>query len=274
MLVFIGLGLHDERDITLRGLEEARSCDALFAEFYTSLLAGTCVASPKELRPANAGLKKIESLIGKEVKLLSRSDIEERGDALLMRAKEKKVALLVAGDPLISTTHVHLRLRAKELGIETKVVHNASIYSAAPSISGLQNYKFGRSATIAMPEAGFFPETSYNVVKENKKRNLHTLLFLDIKAEKGEYMTAHQGMQIMLEIEKKREEKVFTKETLCVVLGSVGSEDCVLKAGKVKYLIKKDFGALPHSLIVPGKLHFVEEEYLTAFGGLKAVSSD
>ncbi len=254
MLVFIGLGLHDEKDITLRGLEEARSCDVLFAEFYTSLLAGT-------------NLKKIELLIGKEVKLLSRSDVEERGDALLMRAKKKKVGLLVAGDPLISTTHVHLRLRAKELGTETRVVHNASIYSAAPSISGLQNYKFGRSATIVIPEAGFFPETPYEVVKENKKRNLHTLLFLDIKAEKGEYMTANQGMQIMLEIEKKRKEKVFTEKTLCVVLGNVGSDDCVLKAGTVKDLVEQDFGALPHSLIVPGKLHFIEEEYLTTFGG-------
>ncbi|MFH1774027.1 MAG: diphthine synthase [Methanobacteriota archaeon] len=258
MLIFIGLGLHDEKDITLRGLEEARSCDILFAEFYTSLLAGTCVASAKE---------KIGFLIGKEVELLNRADIEERGDVLLMHAKNKKVGLLVAGDPLISTTHVHLRLRAKELGIETRVVHNASIYSAAPSISGLQNYKFGRSATIAIPEAGFSPETPYNVVKENRERGLHTLLFLDIKAEKKEYMTANQGMQVMLQIEKKRKERVFTEETLCVVLGSVGSYDCVLKAGKVKDLIKQDFGSLPHSLIVPGKLHFIEEEYLRAFGG-------
>lgn len=256
MLVFIGLGLHDEKDITLRGLEEARSCDILFAEFYTSLLAGT-------------SLKKIEAVIGKKIEPLTRADIEERSDALLLHAKNKKAGLLVAGDPLISTTHVHLRLRAKELGIETRVVHNASIYSAAPSISGLQNYKFGRSATVAIPEAGFFPETPYDVVKENKKLGLHTLLFLDIKAEKGEYMTANQGMQVMLEIEKKRREKVFTKKTLCTALGNVGSDDCVLKAGKVKDLIKKDFGPLPHSLIVPGKLHFIEEEYLKAFAGLK-----
>lgn len=256
MLIFIGLGLHDEKDVTLRGLEEARSCDVLFAEFYTSLLAGT-------------SLKKIEAVIGKEIKLLTRADIEERSDVLLLHAKNKKAGLLVAGDPLVATTHIHLRLRAKELGIETRVVHNASIFSAAPSISGLQNYKFGRSATIAIPETGFFPETPYDVVKENKKRGLHTLLFLDIKAEKEGYMTANQGMRVMLEIEEKRKEGVFTEDTLCAALGSVGSDECVLKAGKVKDLIKKYFGPLPHSIVVLGKLHFIEEEYLKVFAGLK-----
>ena len=43
MLVFIGLGLFDEKDLTVRALEEARSCDVLYAEFYTSRMAGTSI---------------------------------------------------------------------------------------------------------------------------------------------------------------------------------------------------------------------------------------
>ena len=39
-LVFIGLGLDDEKGITLRGLDEARSADLVFAELYTSALPG------------------------------------------------------------------------------------------------------------------------------------------------------------------------------------------------------------------------------------------
>ena len=34
----IGLGLGDERDITVRGLEAIKSCDILFLENYTSIL--------------------------------------------------------------------------------------------------------------------------------------------------------------------------------------------------------------------------------------------
>jgi len=38
MLYFIGLGLGDEKDITLRGLEAVRRCSHVFLESYTSLL--------------------------------------------------------------------------------------------------------------------------------------------------------------------------------------------------------------------------------------------
>lgn len=68
-LVFIGLGLHDEKGITLRGLEEARAADILFAEFYTSALLG-------------ARLESLESLIGKPVKPLSRAQVESGTEIL------------------------------------------------------------------------------------------------------------------------------------------------------------------------------------------------
>ncbi len=62
-IYFIGLGLYDEKDITLKGLEIARKCDLVFAEFYTSLLAGT-------------DIKKIEEQIGRPIRLLNREDVE------------------------------------------------------------------------------------------------------------------------------------------------------------------------------------------------------
>lgn len=39
MLYIIGLGLGDERDITLRGLEAVRKCEKVYMEAYTSLLS-------------------------------------------------------------------------------------------------------------------------------------------------------------------------------------------------------------------------------------------
>ena len=51
-LTFIGLGLYDEKDISLKGLEEIKNCDKVFAEFYTAKLTG-------------ADTKKIEKTIEK-----------------------------------------------------------------------------------------------------------------------------------------------------------------------------------------------------------------
>ena len=208
-------------------------------------------------------------MIGKDITVLDRSDLEENvDDSLLKAAGSKRVGLLVCGDPLISTTHVQIRLRAKELGIETCVVHNASIYSAA-SVSGLQNYKFGRSASIPFPEDDYVAKSPYDVIKENKSRGLHTLLFLDIKVgDKGvmRLMTANKAMDVLLDIEEKEKMDVITPDTLCVVLGNVGSSNYVLRAGKIGDLRILDFGPVPHSLIVLGSLHFMEEDYLREFG--------
>ena len=257
MLIFIGLGLYDEKDISLRGLEELKRCDLAFAELYTSYMPGL-------------SLQRLERLAGKKIEPLSRRDIEERAEEVVLKpARRKRVALLVAGDPMVSTTHAALRIEAKRLGIETRVVHGASILSAAPSLSGLHNYKFGRSATVARPEAGFFPETPYEVLKENLSRGLHTLLFLDIKAEEGYMMSAKEALEVLLAIEKKRGEGVLGEDTLAVVVSAAGSPEAKVTAGRIGELLKAELGALPHTLIIPGELHFLEEEYLREFAGLR-----
>jgi len=38
MFYLIGIGLGDEKDITVRGLEAVRKCDKVFLESYTSKL--------------------------------------------------------------------------------------------------------------------------------------------------------------------------------------------------------------------------------------------
>ncbi|ASJ01380.1 diphthine synthase [Thermococcus gorgonarius] len=254
VLYFIGLGLYDEKDITLKGLEIARKCDEVFAEFYTSLLAGTTI-------------EKIEELIGKPIRRLSREDVELNFERIVLpAAKEKDVAFLTAGDPMVATTHSDLRIRAKKAGVESYVIHAPSIYSAV-AITGLHIYKFGKSATVAYPEKNWFPTSHYDVIRENKERNLHTLLFLDIKADQGRYMTANEAMEILLKVEEMKGQGVFTPDTLVVVLARAGSLNPTLRAGYVKDLINEDFGRQPHVLIVPGRLHIVEAEYLVEFAG-------
>jgi diphthine synthase len=169
-IVFVGLGLNDEMGISLRGLEEVKAADSAFIELYTSLMR-------------NFSVKRFEEISGKTLHVVSRKELEEEnGEALLETARKSKVVLLVPGDPLIATTHIALRIQAQKLRIKTSIVHGASILSAVMGLSGLHNYKFGKSVTI--PFSGeILPETPYNVIEQNKKLGLHTLCLLDIKAE-------------------------------------------------------------------------------------------
>ncbi|GBE56214.1 diphthine synthase [archaeon BMS3Bbin16] len=103
------------------------------------------------------------------------------------------------------------------------------------------------------------------MASENKKRGLHTLLFLDIK---DRLMTVNEALKILLDIERDKGLNVATNDSIAIGLGCVGSETPVLIAGRIKDLIGRDFGPVPHVLIMPGELHFMEEEYLKEFGGL------
>jgi diphthine synthase len=254
-LVFVGLGLHDEKDISLRGLEEVRKADAVFAEFYTSLMPGLSV-------------QKLEKLAGKRIAVVSRRILEEEdGKPILEEAKKGKVVFLVSGDPLIATTHVDLRIRAKRQRVKTRVIHGSSIVSAVMGLSGLQNYKYGRSVTIPFPKEGFTSETPYRIIMENRTMGLHTLCYLDIKAEEQRYMTIKQGLQSLLDMEKQKRRHVITLSTLVLGVARAGSDNATVKAGYVGEIINHDFGSPPHTLIFPAKLHFMEAEALITLAG-------
>ena len=255
-LIFIGLGLNDEKGISLKGLEETKTADSVFLELYTSLLP-------------DFSLKHLEALLGKRAHVVTRRNLEEENGALILNAAEKgKAVLLVPGDPFIATTHVALRIEAEKRGVKTRIVHGASILSAIVGLSGLHNYKFGKTVTIPFPEN--FSETPYNVIAQNKKLGLHTLCLLDLKVDEKRFLSIKEGLVLLLECEQKRKKRVATPNTLAVGVARVGSDKPVLKADFVKKLLKFDFGEPPHSLILLGQLHFMEADALVAFAGAPA----
>jgi len=97
-LSLISTGLADEKDLSLRALDEAKACDVLYAELYTMKLVTT--------------LAVLSELTGKPVTLLHRGDLEERSSRLIEEAKAKRVGVLVGGDCLSATTHITLVLEA------------------------------------------------------------------------------------------------------------------------------------------------------------------
>jgi len=255
-LVFVGLGLHDEKGISLQGIEETRTADHAFMELYTSILP--CFST-----------ERFEEIVNKKVRIVSRRNLEEENGALILNAAENgKAVFLIPGDPFIATTHVALRIEAEKRGVKTRIVHGASVMSAIIGLSGLHNYKFGKTVTIPFSEN--FSETPYNVIAQNKKLGLHTLCLLDIKAEKKCFLSINEALKLLLEIEQKRGEGATTLDTVAVGVARAGSAAPTLKAGFVEDLIKCDFGEPPQSLIFPGDLHFMEAEALVAFAGAPA----
>lgn len=256
MLTFIGLGLFDEKDISLKGLEAIKEADKVYAEFYTSRLIGTSIEN-------------LEQLYGKKVHILSREDVEQHPDWLL-QAKDSNIAFLTGGDTMVSTTHVDLRLRALEMGIETRLIHGSSIASAICGLSGLQNYRFGKATTIPHPYISgrgkkVISQTPYDTIKMNTQNGLHTLLFLDIDKEKG-FMTVNKALELLLEMEDIRGEGVI-KDRVAVGIARAGSDAPSVKAGYAHLLKDFDFGEPLHILIIPAPLHFVEAEALVKIAG-------
>lgn len=253
-IVFVGLGLHDEMGLSLRGLEEVKTADVVFAEFYTSFMP-------------NLSIRRLEEICGKELWLVSRKELEdENGKVILKAAESGKVVLLVPGDPLIATTHIALRIHAEKSGIETRIVHGASILSAVMGLSGLHNYKFGKSVTIPFPDQTP-SETPYEVIAQNQMLKLHTLCLLDIVAEKKRYLSIREGLEALLAIEKKKKRGAVTEDTFAVGIARAGSNEPKVKAGSVNRLLEYAFGEPPYTLIFPSKLHFMEAEALIVLAG-------
>src|SRR6056297_708434 len=243
MLTFVGLGLYDERSITVEGREAVRDADRVFAEFYTSKLLG-------------ATAEDLEAYHDTDIDVRDRAGVEQDPEAILRAAEEGDAVFLTAGDTMISTTHVDLRLRATERGIDTRVVHAPTAESAASGLTGLQNYRFGKATTLPFEYAhgaDGVPASVTDAIDENRERGLHTLVYLDIKARNDEYMTADHAADLLAD---------EYPDLLAVVVARAGSPDPLVTADRLSALATRDFGDPLHLLVVPGDLHHIEADAL------------
>ena len=254
MLTFVGLGLYDERSITLAGRDAVRTADRVFAEFYTSRLAG-------------ASVEDLEAFHDVDIEVRNRAGVEQDPDPILAAAEDSDVVFLTAGDTMISTTHVDLRLRAEERDIETRVIHGTTAQAAASSLTGLQNYRFGKATTLPFVRShggDGIPTSVVETIEANRKRDLHTLVFLDITVESDaeRFMGGNQAASLLAEH--------WRPDALGVVVARAGGPDPIVRAGRLTDLAEMDFGDPLHLLVVPGSLHYIERDALAAIGGASA----
>jgi diphthine synthase len=239
MLYLIGLGLNDEKDLSLNAIESMKKCQKIYAEMYTNVWHGD--------------VKKLEKLIGKKIILLERENVEN--NVIAEEARNKKITLLIPGDPLSATTHMELIMEARRKKIGISIIHSSSIYTAIAE-TGLHLYKFGRSTTLVMPRENFNPHSPYDVIKENKKRGLHTLVLLDVNRAENIYMKIKDAIENIIKFGFSENDKIIA----CCRLGS---QKAVIRYGSLKELVKmKDLDKIPATIIVPGDLNFKEEEAL------------
>ncbi|KAF9523842.1 tetrapyrrole methylase [Crepidotus variabilis] len=271
MFYIIGLGLSDEKDITLRGLEAIKRSTRVYLEAYTSILM--------------VEKDRLEALYERPLILADREMVETQSDEILARADTEDISLLVVGDPFGATTHTDILLRARALKIPTRVIHNASIMNAIGAC-GLQLYNFGQTVSLVFFTDTWKPDSFYDRVKENVDLGMHTLVLLDIKVkeqseenlargrkiyEPPRYMSIPTAVAQLIETEKTRNEGILSpNSTLAIALSRVGGgeQECIV-AGTLKELLNRpaeSYGQPLHSLVIVGKrLHHLEVSYAEEF---------
>lgn len=244
VLYLAGLGLGSLDYVTLKIARELEDCDTVYLDTYTGFVS-------------NELMNWLERKFQNRLKLATRSDLEDNLSRLVEEARDRDIAVLVPGDPLIATTHISMLIEGAKRNIPYRVIHGVSIYSAAASVTGLQAYKFGRTTTLAKTGD---PRETYRVIRENLERGLHTLVLLDT-ADGG--LTISNALGRLLETEDSLNQGIVKKDTLVIGLAMIGLREQKIRAGLVEELISEEFPPPPHALIFPGELHFMEVEALT-----------
>jgi diphthine synthase len=252
-LWFIGLGLGDERDLSVRAREVLALCEAVFAETYTSALAP-------------GSLERLSGELARPIRTLSRIELEGERPVLEALATAPRVALLVAGDPFAATTHVALRLAVERAGHVWKYLPNASILTAAASFLGLMHYRFGRVVSVPFPEPGFEPRSPLDTIGANRALRLHTLVLLDLRPSEDRFLTAGEALRLLAARDSEGPDGVLPPNLPVAVVARVGTDRAEGWFGTRAELQEFDFGPPLHAIVIPSSdLHFEEAEALRRF---------
>jgi diphthine synthase len=250
MLWFVGLGISGFKSIPNEALDILSKVDIVYLEQFTSPIG-------------ESDLVKIKNVIKGEFKPAKRWLVED-GNEILQNAKKKKVVLLSYGDPYIATTHIELRTRAIEEKIKTFSIHASSSLTSMIGECGLHFYKVGRIATIMSETKSL--TTPYYIIYKNIIEGNHTILLLEYNQDKDFFLDPKDALNALLETEKGQKRNVINLSTYVIVASRIGFNNQTIISGKISSLKKRDFGKPPHTVIVPGRLHFTESDSLKILG--------
>ena len=246
MLWFVGLGISGFKSIPIEASDILSKADIVYLEQFTSPIG-------------KLDLIKIKNAIKGEFKPAKRWLVED-GNEILKNAKQKKVVLLSYGDPYIATTHIELRTRAIEEKIKTYSIHASSSLTSMIGECGLHFYKVGRIATIMNEMKSL--TTPYYVIYKNIIEGNHTVLLLEYNQDKDFFLDPKDALNGLFETEKGQKRNLISSDSYVIVASRIGFKDQSIMSGKISSLRKKNFGKPPHTIIIPGRLHFTESDAL------------
>jgi len=251
MLWFVGLGISGFKSIPCEALDILSKADIVYLEQFTSPIG-------------KLDLVKIKNATKGEFKPAKRWLVED-GKEILQNAKKKKVVLLSYGDPYIATTHIELRTRAIAEKIKTYSIHASSSLTSMIGECGLHFYKVGRIATIMSEMKSL--TTPYYLIYKNIIEGNHTVLLLEYNQDKDFFLDPKDALNGLLETEKGQRRNVIRSSTFAIIASRIGFKNQLIISGKISSLKRKDFGKPPHTVIIPGRLHFTESDALKILGG-------
>ena len=244
MLWFIGLGVSGISELSDRTLSVIKNAEIVYLESFTSPIT----ESEKE---------ELETICNGEFKIAKRWLVED-GNEILENAKKKETVLVSYGDPYIESTHLELKTRAIKNNIETKAIHSSSIVSSLIGEAGLHYYKIGKVLTIMNDPKSMI--TPYNIIFHNLLNKSHSLILLEYNEDKLFFLSPHDAISLLLEVEKTQNRKIISPDTFVIIASRIGKSDQKIISGKISSIRKKEFGEPPHSIIIPGRLHFTESD--------------
>ena len=242
MLWFVGLGISGISELSDNTISIIKNADTVYLESFTSPISET----EKE---------QLANMCDGEFKIAKRWLVED-GNEILENAKKREVVLISYGDPYIATTHLELKTRAVTDKIETKTIHSSSIVSSLIGEIGLQYYKVGKILTIMNDPKSMI--TPYNTISNNLLSKMHSVILLEYNEDKSFFLAPQDALSLLLDAEKIQNGKIISLDTFAIIASRIGKSDQNITSGKISNLIKKEFGNPPHTIIIPGSLHFTE----------------
>ena len=244
MLWFVGLGISGGKSIPTEVVKIIQEADVVYLEVFTSPIS-------------QMHEEEIKNMVNGSFKIAKRWMVED-GQEILKASKSSTTVLLSYGDPYMATTHIELRTRAELENIETKTIHSASVITSMIGEAGLQFYKVGRVITIMNEKKSTL--TPYTAIFKNLTQGLHSVILLEYNQDKKYFLDPKNAISDLLDIEKVQKKSVLGNDTFAIIASRIGFETQKIISGKFNNLLKTDFGEPPHSIIIPGKLHFTESD--------------
>ena len=244
MLWFIGLGVSGISELSNNTISIIKNDEIVYLESFTSP-----ISEDEKIQLKNISTGKFK---------VAKRWLVEDGNEILENAKKRETVLISYGDPYIATTHLELKTRAIQDNIETKTIHSSSIISSLIGEAGLHYYKVGKVLTIMDDPKSII--TPYNTIFDNLLNRIHSVVLLEYNEDKSFFLEPQNALSMLLDCEEKQKRKIISSETFGIVASRIGKNDQRIISGNIGNLIKNKFGEPPHSIIIPGKLHFTESD--------------